>query len=282
MTVRRALWSAPCGAGGARGTRAHPPPGSGAPPPHGDDAAARMDGRLLTWRRIGTSAGVGKRASAAAAGASLRAGRRSPSAPAAPHASCRAPRRRRSRERPRRVPRRLPARRRSKRSTMAASDAADSIKARADAAFRAGDAAEAVGLYGEALACGAASPPPHVLHANRSTAALRAGDAPLAVTDALACLRIDASYVKGYYRLGAALLKAGWTELALQAFLAGKERCGGSSEMNAGINEVRHPARGSAAARQRVGVRAAGGAQRAACAALRARFGVCGCRRPPR
>jgi stress-induced-phosphoprotein 1 len=147
---------------------------------------------------------------------------------------------------------------------MAASDA-EGIKARADAAFRAGNSAEAVGLYGEALARGAAAPAAHVLHANRSTAALRAGDAPLAVTDALACLRLDASYVKGYYRLGAALLKAGWTELALEAFLAGKERCGGSTEMNSGINEVRPPH-----ARQAAALRARADRQRVRACVLRA------------
>ncbi len=119
---------------------------------------------------------------------------------------------------------------------MGAEDAV-SLKARADASFRGSDFAEAVALYGAALDAGSAAP--HLLHANRSTAALRCGDAALAVADALACVRLDASYVKGFYRLGAALLKAGWVQLALQAFLLGSDRQGkASAEMSAGIAEV--------------------------------------------
>ncbi len=131
--------------------------------------------------------------------------------------------------------------------------AATELKARADSAFRSGAAAQAVELYTQALAEESPEPPPHLLHANRSTAALRAGDAALAVADALACVRLDASYVKGYYRLGAALLKAGWPVAALRAFQAGAARTA-SAEMADGIEQVRGAARVAArrgAARRR-------------------------------
>ncbi len=115
--------------------------------------------------------------------------------------------------------------------------AAVELKAAADAAFRSGDSAGAVQLYGAALEAGGGVAA-HLLHANRSAAALRCGDAALAAADALACLRLEPSYVKAYYRLGAALQAAGWVQLALASFLAGADRSN-SDEMAAGVAEVR-------------------------------------------
>ena len=125
---------------------------------------------------------------------------------------------------------------------------AEPLKAKADAAFRSGAAAEAAALYGEALAAlagaGDASDKAHILRANRSAALLKCGDVAGAAADALACVRLDASYTKGFYRLGAALLKAGWLPEALRAFEAGEKAAktpAAAAEMAAGATEVRAP-----------------------------------------
>lgn len=118
---------------------------------------------------------------------------------------------------------------------------AEPLKAKADAAFRAGAAAEAAALYGQALAAGD-SDKPFILHANRSAALLKTGDVAGAAADALACVRLDASYTKGFYRLGAALLNAGWLQEALSAFEAGENAAktpAAAAEMAAGAAEVR-------------------------------------------
>ena len=143
---------------------------------------------------------------------------------------------------------------------------AEPLKAKADAAFRAGEAVEAAALYGEALAAAAAAgdlDKAHILHANRSAALLKTGDVAGAAADALACVRLDASYTKGFYRLGAALLKAGWLQEALRAFEAGEKAAktpAAAAEMAAGATEVRvlSDARAGSAAG---GVRGAPGAQ---------------------
>ena len=120
---------------------------------------------------------------------------------------------------------------------------AEPLKAKADTAFRNGAAAEAAKLYGEALAAGD-SDKPVILYANRSAALLKTGDVAGAAADALACVRLDASYTKGFYRLGAALLKAGWLLQALSAFEAGEKAAktpAAAAEMAAGAAEVRIP-----------------------------------------
>lgn len=118
----------------------------------------------------------------------------------------------------------------------------ESLKARADAAFKAGASADAAALYGEALAAGGSSDKRHILHANRSAALLKLGDAAGAAADALQCVRLDASYTKGFFRLGAALNRAGWSALALRAFTVGQDAAktpAAAAEMAAGAAEVR-------------------------------------------
>jgi hypothetical protein len=118
----------------------------------------------------------------------------------------------------------------------------ESLKSRADAAFKAGASADAAALYGEALAAGGSSDKRHILHANRSAALLKLGDAAGAAADALQCVRLDASYTKGFFRLGAALSKAGWAALALRAFTVGQDAAktpAAAAEMAAGAAEVR-------------------------------------------
>ena len=130
------------------------------------------------------------------------------------------------------------------RGRRAMAQSAEPLKAKADAAFRAGEAVEAAALYGEALAAALAggSDKAHILHANRSAALLKTGNVAGAAADALACVRLDASYTKGFYRLGAALLKAGWLQEALRAFEAGEKAAktpAAAAEMAAGATEVR-------------------------------------------
>lgn len=115
----------------------------------------------------------------------------------------------------------------------------DAAKQAADAAFRAGEYAEAVNLY--TLALDSSPPPHHVLLSNRSAAALRCNDVAAAAADALDSLREEPCYAKGLYRLAQALLKAGWSAAAHAAFTLGAELNNGAEEMVAGVAEVRQP-----------------------------------------
>ena len=124
---------------------------------------------------------------------------------------------------------------------MAQSDAAATLKARADAAFRAGDNLLACSLYAEALVASDGCSPRDraVLLANRSAASLRCGDVSTATQDALSALLCDRNYVKSYFRLGSALTEARWYALAVRAFEAGLSRSPGHGELLKGCQTVR-------------------------------------------
>ena len=124
---------------------------------------------------------------------------------------------------------------------MAQSDAAATLKAKADAAFRAGDNLLACSLYAEALVASDGCSPRDraVLLANRSAASLRCGDVSTATQDALSALLCDRNYVKSFFRLGSALTEARWHALAVRAFEAGLSHAPGQGDLLKGCQTVR-------------------------------------------
>lgn len=120
-------------------------------------------------------------------------------------------------------------------------DAAVALKAKADAAFRAGDNLLACSLYAEALeASDQCSPRDRaVLLANRSAASLRCGDVSSATQDALSALLCDQNYVKSYFRLGMSLVDAKWYALAVRSFEAGLSHAPGQGDLLKGCQTVR-------------------------------------------
>jgi len=118
--------------------------------------------------------------------------------------------------------------------------AALELISKADAAFRGGDNLLAVALYAEALdATSADDVSRATLYANRSFASLRCGDVAGAVRDAVSALATDATYVKAYYRAGASLQAAGWSDLSLQSFELGVQRAPGNKELVNGLEQAR-------------------------------------------
>ena len=79
----------------------------------------------------------------------------------------------------------------------------DQHKKSADAAFRVGGFKTAIDQYTKAISV---DPEFVVLYSNRSAAFLANGESSKALRDARKCVELDASFVKGHSRLGAALL----------------------------------------------------------------------------
>lgn len=84
--------------------------------------------------------------------------------------------------------------------------------------FKAGKYDEAVEKYSDALAI---DPENHLLHSNRSLAHCSNGNYEAAIGDAVECLRLNPSFVKGYYRLAAAQISAGRTDEAAKTLEKG-------------------------------------------------------------
>mmetsp|Transcript_26796 Transcript_26796/g.39649 ORF Transcript_26796/g.39649 Transcript_26796/m.39649 type:complete len:461 (-) Transcript_26796:19-1401(-) len=79
----------------------------------------------------------------------------------------------------------------------------DTLKSQADDAFRASNYSVAIGHYTSAIAL---DPSNAILFSNRSAAYLSNNEKSKALHDAQECIKIDGKFVKGYNRLGAALL----------------------------------------------------------------------------
>ncbi|KAJ1461986.1 hypothetical protein M885DRAFT_506022 [Pelagophyceae sp. CCMP2097] len=74
----------------------------------------------------------------------------------------------------------------------------EELRASGNELFKAGKFSDAVEKYSDALAI---EPDNHLLYSNRSLAHCSAGNHDEAIADAEVCLRIDAKFMKGYYRL---------------------------------------------------------------------------------
>lgn len=77
-------------------------------------------------------------------------------------------------------------------------------KGKGNTCFSANDWAGAITHFTEAILC---DPTDHVFFSNRSAAYLSSGSTSLALSDAKECVRLNASWAKGYSRLGAAFWK---------------------------------------------------------------------------
>ena len=80
-------------------------------------------------------------------------------------------------------------------------DASLALKNEGNAALARGRYAEAISCYSRALEADPSSP---VLYSNRAMAHIKAESYGLAIADAEASIRLDASYIKAYYRRGSA------------------------------------------------------------------------------
>ena len=80
------------------------------------------------------------------------------------------------------------------------------------AALARGRYAEAISCYSRALEADPSSP---VLYSNRAMAHIKAESYGLAIADAEASIRLDASYIKAYYRRGSANFALGKYKLSL-------------------------------------------------------------------
>ena len=94
-------------------------------------------------------------------------------------------------------------------------DASLALKNEGNAALARGRYAEAISCYSRALEADPSSP---VLYSNRAMAHIKAESYGLAIADAEASIRLDASYIKAYYRRGSANFALGKYKLALRDF----------------------------------------------------------------
>ena len=92
-------------------------------------------------------------------------------------------------------------------------------KKKGDEAYRSQQYQEALDLY--TIAMTSDKPDWKVLLSNRSAAAAKTMNWQICVEDAIACIKDDASWPKGWYRLGTALLGLTWAPLAKAAFEIG-------------------------------------------------------------
>jgi len=88
------------------------------------------------------------------------------------------------------------------------------LKGKGNEAFKVGHYDEAAELYSQAIAVHATA----VLHSNRAFCYLRTEAFGLAAQDAEAAIRLNKTYIKGYYRLGSAHLALGKYKAALKQF----------------------------------------------------------------
>lgn len=119
--------------------------------------------------------------------------------------------------------------------------AAEQAKDRGNRAFAAGNFADAVSSFSEALALHARDPAggnAHVYHSNRSAAYLKLGDAPKALQDADACIQLKRDWPKGYSRRGAALYALGRLADAQRAYQDGLALHGANPALLDGLRSV--------------------------------------------
>eukprot|EP00908_Phaeocystis_cordata_P010581 Transcript_21437.p2 GENE.Transcript_21437~~Transcript_21437.p2 ORF type:complete len:483 (-),score=148.52 Transcript_21437:993-2441(-) len=107
----------------------------------------------------------------------------------------------------------------------AAAAAADEVKARGTAAFKAGDYKKAAELYYEASRT---APECHTHFSNLALALLKLGQPQHAATAAQRCTELAPTFAKGHYRLGQALRARGDADAACAAFRAGLAHAAGT------------------------------------------------------
>ncbi|KDO33319.1 hypothetical protein SPRG_02128 [Saprolegnia parasitica CBS 223.65] len=93
----------------------------------------------------------------------------------------------------------------------------EEIKRRGNQAFSANILEEAEILYSHAIEIALPTMGVHILHSNRSATRLKMGKFDLALEDAEAATTIDASFAKGYFRKGQALMKLKQFDAAIDA-----------------------------------------------------------------
>lgn len=90
-------------------------------------------------------------------------------------------------------------------ASAASSGAASELKERGNVALKAGNAQEALRLYGDALACpDVDDETAGVLHSNRAAVLSRLNDWPAALADATRCVQLRPDWPKAHVRAGAA------------------------------------------------------------------------------
>ncbi|EQC31294.1 hypothetical protein SDRG_10897 [Saprolegnia diclina VS20] len=93
----------------------------------------------------------------------------------------------------------------------------EEIKRRGNQAFSANILEEAEILYSRAIEIALPTMSVHILHSNRSATRLKMGKFDLALEDAEAATTMDASFAKGYFRKGQALVKLKQFYAAIEA-----------------------------------------------------------------
>lgn len=120
--------------------------------------------------------------------------------------------------------------------------AAEQAKERGNRAFSAGNFADAVSSFSEAIALHAREPAApsnvHVYYSNRSAAYLKLGDAPRALADAEQCVTLKPDWPKGFSRKGAALYQLGRFADAQRAYTDGLALQGANPALLDGLRAV--------------------------------------------
>lgn len=109
------------------------------------------------------------------------------------------------------------------------------LKAKGNECFSAGDWAGAIARFTEAIEC---DPTDHVFFSNRSAAYLSLGSTSEALADARECVRLNATWAKGYSRLGAALWKDGNLVEAAKSYDQGLKLDPANAALKQGREEV--------------------------------------------
>ena len=112
---------------------------------------------------------------------------------------------------------------------------AKDFKDSGNAFLQAGKFPEAIEAYSKAIEL---DPTDHVFFSNRSAAHLSAGDADLALEDALDCIKLSPKWAKGHSRKGAALHSLRNYEEASEAYEAGLEIAPDDAGLKSGFAEV--------------------------------------------
>lgn len=127
--------------------------------------------------------------------------------------------------------------------------AAEQAKDRGNRSFAAGNYADAVSCFSEAIALHerdpAASSNAHVYYSNRSAAYLKLGDAPRALADATQCVALKRDWPKAFSRQGAALFALGRFPEAKRAYSDGLALHGGNAALLDGLRAVEAKLRAS-------------------------------------
>jgi len=120
--------------------------------------------------------------------------------------------------------------------TDAASKSSEDYKAQGNQAFAQGQYAEAEKLYSQAIN---ADPSNHILFGNRSATRLPQNKCTEALADAEEAIKIDPSWVKGYYRRGMAQIELKLWREAAETFTAAVEKQPKNPELQSRLNQVR-------------------------------------------